>query len=262
MKKVFLLVASALLAVGLAQAINNPKYTVGTNTFYVVQWDCENDYWAASNEFEVDQTFTFAVDISDKADLVAWVADAPAGVTRSIAANIWAGADMQGIDIRLHNIQDNIYGATINLKQIALGRGKTLVKDDDGNKADDIGQFTAFSATFFGYARDASGASGVSWYVLPYANISDVFSTLEYTGTNISPAFTYGNNPKMNDDENLSGSEVPCKFEGGLGIGDVIANGKTIVGYYSILGVKLNDAPASGIFIEKYSDGTSAKIVK
>jgi hypothetical protein len=263
MKKVFLLVASALLTMGSAQAISNPTYTVGENSFRVVQWDCENQEFASSNEFEFDETFVFAIDVSDNTALVSWIASPDAGVTRSVAANIFAGAELQGIDLRLFHLQDNIYGATINLKQLALARGKGLVKDDLGNSADAVGQFTSFSGNFFGWGYDASGVSGIGWYTSPYPSpVNDIFSTLEYTGGKTSPEFAYSNSPKLNDESSplTKGFEKPCLL--GTGIGDVTADGKVITGYYTILGVQLDKEPASGIFIEKYSDGTSAKIVK
>ncbi|MDR1761789.1 MAG: leucine-rich repeat domain-containing protein [Bacteroidales bacterium] len=45
-------------------------------------------------------------------------------------------------------------------------------------------------------------------------------------------------------------------------IGDVLADGRTITGYYSILGQPLADEPASGLFIVTYDDGTSEKRMK
>ncbi len=38
------------------QTVNNPK---DANGFYIVKWDCANETFAAANDFEVDETFTF-----------------------------------------------------------------------------------------------------------------------------------------------------------------------------------------------------------
>ena len=47
------------------------------------------------------------------------------------------------------------------------------------------------------------------------------------------------------------------------GISKLAANdGLTITGYYSILGAKLPAAPASGVFLVKYSNGKTVKFVK
>jgi uncharacterized repeat protein (TIGR02543 family) len=46
------------------------------------------------------------------------------------------------------------------------------------------------------------------------------------------------------------------------GIGDVLADGRTITGYYSIMGVKLPDEPARGVYIVTYDNGTAEKRIK
>jgi len=58
--------------------------------------------------------------------------------------------------------------------------------------------------------------------------------------------------------------QINVTFEGSLvtGIYDVAANNATATAYYSITGKKLNAEPESGIFIVKYSDGKSVKVVK
>jgi len=45
-------------------------------------------------------------------------------------------------------------------------------------------------------------------------------------------------------------------------IGDILADGRTITGYYSILGQKLADEPERGLFIITYDNGTSDKRIK
>ncbi|MDR0873186.1 MAG: calycin-like domain-containing protein [Prevotellaceae bacterium] len=61
---------------------------------------------------------------------------------------------------------------------------------------------------------------------------------------------------------------IDVKFEGvysgalPAGLYDTAENGATAVAYYSILGKKLNAEPANGVFIVKYSNGKSLKVVK
>ena len=47
-----------------------------------------------------------------------------------------------------------------------------------------------------------------------------------------------------------------------LGINDLAADGSAVTGYFSILGAKLSEEPASGVFIVKYANGTAVKVVK
>ncbi len=44
-----------------AQTLNNPKDADG---YYIVKYDCAAGAFATSNNIEVDQTFTFAVDVT------------------------------------------------------------------------------------------------------------------------------------------------------------------------------------------------------
>ncbi len=45
-------------------------------------------------------------------------------------------------------------------------------------------------------------------------------------------------------------------------IGEILANSRTITGYYSLTGVKLHDEPASGFYIIMYDNGTAEKRIK
>lgn len=52
-------------------------------------------------------------------------------------------------------------------------------------------------------------------------------------------------------------------IESGInGISADDADGKTIEGYYSVSGVKLSEPPTEGIYIVKFTDGSSAKVLK
>ena len=121
MKKLTLL-SAALLAGGLWCAnaqLNNP---VGEDGYYIVRWDCANDTWAAANDFEVDETFTIAVDVTGT-PLETWLKGTctdHVGATRAIAINRWSnmGDFGTGDCNRLKQIKGNIYGATYNFAQL------------------------------------------------------------------------------------------------------------------------------------------------
>ena len=118
-KKFTLLVAAFLMVAVCATAqINNPK---DANGYYIVKWDCKNDTWATSNDFEVDEAFTFAVDITGT-PLEDWlkVSSPVAGATRGIAVNRWSGfGDFNGDMNRLKQIRGNIFGTTWCFTQAA-----------------------------------------------------------------------------------------------------------------------------------------------
>jgi len=57
-------------------------------------------------------------------------------------------------------------------------------------------------------------------------------------------------------------TEEMLEFICTTGIYDVASDGAVAVAYYSVLGVKLDKEPASGVFIVKYSNGTVVKVLK
>ena len=91
MKKITLLFAALLMAWGASAQLNNPK---DANNKQIYRWDCANDQFATSNDFEIDETVVFAVDVTGT-PLEAWLAATPpAGQTRSIGFDFntpWGG---------------------------------------------------------------------------------------------------------------------------------------------------------------------------
>ena len=88
---------------------------------YIVKWDCSTNAFADTNDFEADETFTFAVDVTGTA-WEDWLTETPTaeGATRALAINKWTNwGDVSGGTNRLKQIAGNIYGATWNIAQIA-----------------------------------------------------------------------------------------------------------------------------------------------
>ena len=107
-----LLLLSLTSSLYAAQTLNNP---IGADGCYIVRWDCERNAFAAANDFEADETFTFAIDLTST-EWVEWLQQQGSTGTRGIATNFSTnhGDIARGAD-RLFHIQGNIYGKTINL---------------------------------------------------------------------------------------------------------------------------------------------------
>jgi hypothetical protein len=271
MKKITLLFAALLLvAIGAkAQTINNPK---DANGYYIVKWDCNaNDGqggWAASNDFEVDEAFTFAVDVSGTA-FEDWLKQPAtnAGATRGIAINRWSGfGAFQGDINRLKPITGNIYGATWCFTQAAL--------DFDVTQATQIDSITYFAMQVFGFEYTADNA-GASWYVNAVGidgPDGNAFTSAPYTGTKTSVDF-YADDYDGFWDYTVGGYAPSCAVidradTGNTGIPAVKADSSPVVSheYYNLLGIKLAKEPVSGLFIDKAlkADGTTVatKVLK
>ena len=245
-----------------ALTINNPKDAAG---YFIVNWDCGNDTWAASNSFEVDEAFTFAVDITGTA-LADWVkTPTNADCTRSIAINKWSGfGDFNGETNRLKHIKDNIYGTTWCFTQMG-----TTFKVEEATKP---GEVTYFYMTIFGFEYTSENPT-VDWWKLP-TDINAVegaaFRSAPYTGTKTSVKF-FGNDYANEGFWNMAvGGYAPtCAVipADETGIHPVIVDSPVVNReYYNLLGVKLSKQPESGLFIEKAikADGTSVatKVLK
>ena len=117
MKKQLLFVLALILCASIhaAQTLNNP---IGSDGCYIVKWDCSTNSFAASNDFEADESFTFAVDITG----TSWVNWLAGNSNRGICTNFSLSSDgAQNIardGDRLFHITGNIYGKTINIAQL------------------------------------------------------------------------------------------------------------------------------------------------
>ncbi|MDR0864940.1 MAG: hypothetical protein LBO74_08415 [Candidatus Symbiothrix sp.] len=268
MKKITLLVAIVLMALSAnAQVLNNPK---DANGYYIVKWDCAGDKWATSNNFEVDEAFTFAIDVTGTA-LEDWIKEGPtnAGGTRSIAVNRWTGfGDFNGDVNRLKQIKGNIYGTTWCFTQIAASF--------DVAAATTLGEVTYFMAQVFGfeYTPDAAGALWWQWpagWLAEGATVDGVdgnmFTSAPYTGTKTSAEF-YCDDYEGFWTYTAAGYAPSCAVipsVTGIAPVNVIAD---VVGheYYNLQGIKLNKEPESGLFIKtailSNGDRVSTKLIK
>ncbi len=256
MKKITLLFAVAMFALTASAAtINNP---IGADGRYIVKWDCEAGAFAASNDFEVDETFVFAVDMTGTA-FEEWLKGTPdnAGATRSIAFNKWSSKDgFNGDCVRLKQIKGNIYGATYNLYQQLNGEKKpeTIMTDSILYV---YGQLFGFE-----YTEEAPGAS---WWVWPAGSEAEgptpntqvpgtdsFFATLPYTGTKTSAEFYSDDYTGFFEAHyQVPGIAAACIGIETTDIEDVVVESAVVaVEYYTILGVRLNEAPEMGMYIK------------
>ncbi len=191
MKKITLFLAAALLSFGaMAQhTLNNP---VGADGRYIVKYDCEADQFAAENDMEVDETFTFAIDVTGT-----WLEDflkgtpVAEGASRALAINKWTSkGDVNGETNRMKQIKGNIWGMTVNYAQIFVNQD---VLATDVLKADSVlyiyGQIFGFE-----YTAENPGAGWWMWETqevnTTQAPGSDcLFTFVPYTGTKTSPEF-------------------------------------------------------------------------
>lgn len=207
MKKLFLsLAAVAMAAVAMAD-VNNLANPVGEDGRYIVKWDCENDAWATSNNFEPGETFVFAVDVTGTVFVDA-LKEAPAGGTRAMAANIWTNyGPKNDATNRLKQIKGNIYGATMNFAQMLEahepGLGATVTANDS--------IIYAYCQLFM-FAYDETEA-GLEWYVNAEYTIAPgadcLFATLPSTGKNEEVFYTDDFNEVMYGMKE-AGYAAPC----------------------------------------------------
>lgn len=191
MKKFYVVLAAAFCSLtAFAQhTLNNP---VGEDGRYIVKYDCEKGQFAAANDMEVDETFTFAVDVTGTW-LETFLKGTPTaeGASRGLAVNKWTNyGDVNGETNRMKQINGNIWGMTVNYAQI-FSNAEVLANDI--LKKDTI---VMVEAQIFGfeYTATEAGAGWWMWEDQPIATTvapgSDVlFAFLPYTGTKTSPEF-------------------------------------------------------------------------
>jgi hypothetical protein len=268
MKKITLFFAAILMAWSVnAQVLNNPKDASGNMIF---KWDCGTSQFAASNNFEIDENVVFAVDITGT-PLEAWVLGGAAGVTRSIAFDFWTqwGGNLDG---RFVKIKPNIYGATLNFKQLATSRQKQLIMLEGTptggtyGKATIAGTITELYANIFGFGYTLVDSNwGKEWWQLPMV-VAVSTKTLPYTGTKTSADFYKNDVSEANffpaGFNDWMGYAGPCLVT--TDVKDTFVSDSPIVGYefYTVLGGKLEIQPEKGIFIQKTlrEDGTSTTL--
>ena len=211
MKKFTFVLAAALVSLSAAAyELNNP---VGADGRYIVKYDCSKGAFADANDMEVDETFTFAVDIKGTW-LEDYVKGTPTveGATRGIAINKWTSkGDVNGETNRLKQISGTIYGMTVNYAQIFTDKDKLAA---EVTKTDSI--LYIYGQVFgFEFTADESGAMWWQWnggnVESTQAPGSDcLFAFAKYTGTKTSEEF-YGSDfdePMFGFDE--KGYAAPC----------------------------------------------------
>lgn len=190
MKKFTLILATALMSMGaMAQhTLNNP---VGADGRYIVKYDCAADQFAAANDMEADETFTFAVDVTGT-----WLEDflkgtpAAEGASRGIAINKWTNVGpTPDATARMKQIKGNIWGMTVNYVQLFPDQSVLV----DVLKTDSV---LYVSAQIFGfeYTEDNPGAGWWMWAEqlvdeTKVAGSDCLFAFAPYTGTKTSAEF-------------------------------------------------------------------------
>ena len=227
MKKIFTFVAVAAMALAAnAQASYELANPVGEDGRYIVKWDCAKDAFAASNDFEPGETFTFAVDITG----TGWEDEIKAGstdptATRAMAANIWTNyGPKNDATNRLKHIKGNIYGATYNFQQMLEANDPTLVGKLTKN---DTIVYAYCQLFIFAYSPTSAGAE---WYVdaqqVAAPGSEHFFATLPSTGKSDSPFATSDYDEAMYDmDED--GYAAPC-VDYASGIEDTEVKAKSV----------------------------------
>jgi hypothetical protein len=273
MKKstIFFLISFLMIAAfsNAQQTLNNPKDKAG---YYIVKWDCGTSAFADTNDFEADETFTFAVDVTGT-PWEDWLKETPtaAGATRALAFNKWTNwGAYRDATARLKQITGNIYGATYNLKQMATV--EELVA-----KSVTIDSVVYVSGQIFGFEYTEESA-GANWWMWPESlpgtpavdpGTGSIFRTQPYTGTKTSVEFysdEYVGGLFWSNGAPEIGFTVPCPEKIPTAIPDVIGTGAKVIGheYYNMVGQRLPKEPSTGLYIDKVlkADGTSVVIKK
>ncbi|MFO7668305.1 MAG: hypothetical protein R6W31_01475 [Bacteroidales bacterium] len=268
MKKFTLLSISFLMVVMIsnAQSLNNPKDTAG---YYIVKWDCSQNAFAASNNIEADETFTFAVDVTGT-PFENWLKETPAtsGATRALAINKWTNyGDVSGGTNRLKQIDENIFAATWNIIQMAstMNVGSATGMDSVVNI---FGQVFGFEFTAVN--------PGVGWWMwpeeIPEGTTIDpgtgaIFRTLPYTGTKTSPEIwsdDYEGGLFFSNNTPEKGYTLPCMLSTDIAEREFKSDAMVIGHeYFNVMGIRLPREPLSGFYIHRLlkEDGTS-EVVK
>ena len=284
MKKFTFFFGMALLGMSTANAqdpvIANPTLEDGS---YIVKYDMENHKFAESNDFEIDETFVFAIDVTGTpyVDKLAETGRNPAVIGRGMARDIYANNDINkfphfeaggNLDGRMFHIEGNVYGMCFNIFQYASG----LYKDGplgyvSATEYDccQPGAVTTFGCNVFPFGYSADN-QGIEWWDAIATPITTVwFNTAPYTGTKTSPDFYFDDYttgeafPGCADSKNSDKGWCKPEFYKNVtsGINDVIIdnNDNAPVEYYNLQGVLVNN-PENGMYIRR--QGTKAtKIV-
>lgn len=283
MKKSTLLAASVFFgAISInAQDIVFANPVLEDNSF-VVKYDMENHKFAESNDFEIDETFVFAIDVTGTPYETALKEKPrnPAVLGRSMAHDFYVNNDVCGfehyknegnLDGRLFHIEGNIYGAVFNLMQLAQGRFKDgcfgLVNDGVYDATAD-GVKVVFGANHFGFGWSATN-HGEEWWDAIAAPIDNLwFSTAPYTGTKkgadfyfdeYTPGSALEGCEQVYTDKGYARPEAWAAMQ--AGVREVsIADTDAPVEYFNLQGVRVNE-PTAGLYIRRQGRNVSKVII-
>jgi hypothetical protein len=269
-EKGYTLPCGGVTPVSAPNTLNNPKDGAG---LYIVKWDCEEGAFADTNDFEADETFIFAVDVTGTA-WEQWLSETPtaAGATRALAINKWTNfGDVSGGTNRLKQISGNIYGATWNITQMATADGLK----NNSVMADSVvyvyGQVFGFEFT--------EANPGAGWWMWPEsvpvgtnidpeAGTGAIFKTLPYTGTKTGDEFwsdQYVGGLFFSNNTREKGYTVPCA-QLIVSVTDINKTDAKVIGheYYNVMGQRLPKEPLEGIYFDKMlkDDGTFEVVKK
>jgi hypothetical protein len=242
-----------------------------------VVYDCSTGNFLTTAP-EIDETFTFALDITGHAGLLYFMNDWALTSTgeKSIALHIYTGpSDMYACDFRLMHISGNIYGATINLKElVGNAQSNPMLPAEFLAEITQPGAENWFHAVVIGFGYGDAG-EGIDWWNWAAHNGDNTggfgsihFATAPYTGTKTGEIF-YGDdnteNPYIFYGGVSAGLAAPCSIVSSVKE-QIIDKGIIIsTEYYDVMGRKVSK-DKTGLVIEKviYSSGVveSNKIVR
>lgn len=198
MRKLNYLALAALAAAAMnAQAqdvtFGNPKDADGN---YIVKWNYDTESFAESNDWEVDETFIFAIDVTGTPLEAALATPSrnPAVLGRGVAYDLYVTScpeDTEGaknVDGRLFHIKDNVYGMIVNFFQQHVSRFKDagLLPNADFTDYECLqpGYVTSWGSNIFGFGW-SNDNPGAEWWDGVAAPIQGEFSfsSAPYTGT-------------------------------------------------------------------------------
>lgn len=272
----------------------NPKDEDG---FYIVKWDMEKGAFAESNDWEVDETFVFAIDLTGTqfADAIGQPSRNSSVLGRGLAYDLYPTSSPEevgtaSIDGRLFHIKDNVYGMVVNFYQQHTTRYKDqgLVPNEDYTEygATTEGAVTTWDGNVFPFGWSADNAGAEWWADIATPSQGEfAFRCAPYTGTKKSPDYFYGDVtpadfcPLEGLDAGAfhsmcdawGGYAAPAQWAAvkaleGSGVSNVAGEAQTVSSvYYDLQGRKITE-PAQGLYIRQdvKADGTTktVKVVK
>lgn len=291
-KSTLIIAAAALLATSAsAQTFGNPKDKDGN---YIVKWDPVKEAFADANDWEIDETFIFAIDVTGSGFEDGLATTGRGSIGRSLAYDLYVTSSPEGttgkanIDGRLMHIKGNVYGMTVNFFQQHTSRfaDDHLMPNADYTEYGccEPGAVTTWDANLFPFGWSADNP-GAEWWDAIATPIQGAFpfASAPYTGTKTSPEFFFGDVTAEDECpfagldpgsyhsmcDNWGGYAAPEKYEdvAQTGIEEIVSDAEVVAtNYIDLQGRKLSAEPANGLFIRQdiKADGTTTavKIVK